>query len=276
VNLLICGTGAAEAIPALFCHCEVCARARTRGGKDLRSRTAYQLGETIRIDWGPDSHLHAQRYGLRYERLEHLLITHAHWDHWVPEELMWRRPGFSYVPEGAILHIYGNETVRSGLERALGEDRARYRLRFHRLTPGEEVALNDQVSVIPIRPNHDRQQMCFNFVLRVKGKWVLIGNDTGWYPEETWDFLRAFQFEVVLLDSTSGRHPTREGHMGCATVVEAFQRLEAQGSLAPHARCIAVHFSHNGGLLHEELEAYLRPHGIEPAYDGMRIPLASA
>ena len=50
MELLVCGTAAAEAIPALFCHCPLCSQARERGGKNLRSRTAYQLGETIRID----------------------------------------------------------------------------------------------------------------------------------------------------------------------------------------------------------------------------------
>jgi len=34
---------------------------------------------------------------------------------------------------------------------------------------------------------------------------------------------------------------------------------------------VATHFSHNGGLLHEQLEEALVPAGFSVAYDGMEI-----
>ena len=70
MELLICGSGASEAVPALFCTCPVCREASKRGGKDRRSRTAYQLGDEIRIDFGPDILLHREKYDLhmRVER----------------------------------------------------------------------------------------------------------------------------------------------------------------------------------------------------------------
>lgn len=37
-ELLICGSGASEAVPALFCTCELCREAWKRGGKEIRSR----------------------------------------------------------------------------------------------------------------------------------------------------------------------------------------------------------------------------------------------
>ena len=83
-ELLICGSGASEAVPALFCTCDLCKEAWKRGGKDRRSRTAYQLGEEIRIDFGPDIMLHRERYGLHYENLKHLFISHPHRDHFTP------------------------------------------------------------------------------------------------------------------------------------------------------------------------------------------------
>jgi len=36
---------------------------------------------------------------------------------------------------------------------------------------------------------------------------------------------------------------------------------------------IATHFSHNGGLLQEELEEALSPYRIIPAYDGFQISI---
>ena len=88
------GTAAAEGWPALFCTCDACLQARARGGKEVRSRAAYMLGDRVRVDFGPDSYLHQQKYGLAYEKLEHLLVTHSHDDHWFPKDLAYRRAGF--------------------------------------------------------------------------------------------------------------------------------------------------------------------------------------
>ncbi len=56
MELRILGSAAAEGWPAPFCVCPACAQARQRGGKNIRRRTSYQLGESIHIDWGPDSY----------------------------------------------------------------------------------------------------------------------------------------------------------------------------------------------------------------------------
>jgi hypothetical protein len=99
---------------------------------------------------------------------------------------------------------------------------------------------------------------------------LLIAHDSGWYNESSWEFLAGKTLDLVLLDCTGGAREMRRGHMSCAVVREFRDRLREQGSLAPGARVIATHFSHNGGWLHDQLEAYLNPSGIEVAYDGMR------
>jgi phosphoribosyl 1,2-cyclic phosphate phosphodiesterase len=275
MDLVICGSGAAEAFPALFCTCGCCMEARKRGGKNIRSRSAYALGDEIRIDWGPDSNLHAQKHNLLYEKLRYLLITHSHWDHWVPEELYWRKDGFSVVPDDAILNIYGNAKVRKRLEEALDGRLSTYRLRFHELTPFKAFVIPAQpnITVIPIVAAHDRSETCLNYLIQFNDKTLLQGNDTGWYDEPTWEFLEGYKLDVVILDSTSGKQDSKTGHLSCNWVVEVCERLEAQGSLSEKPLLIATHFSHNGGLLHEDLEAYFAPHGIEVAYDGLRISL---
>jgi len=273
MELLICGTGAAEAIPALFCPCRVCQTARERGGKEVRSRTGYMLGERIRIDLCPDTNLHAQKYDLALEKLEHLLITHAHWDHWVPDELLWRSPEFSQVPEEATLHIYGNAVVREGLDRVTKGDYTRFRLAFHEIEPFRSFSLPDGVTATPLPAAHDRTQLCVNYLLQVKGKTILQGHDTGWYEDETWEFLSGQVLDVVLLDSTSGRLNVNRGHLGAHWVVRARDHLLKLGALAADCRFFATHFSHNGGWLHTDLEAYYGPRGIEVAYDGLRLIL---
>lgn len=273
MELLICGTAAAEGWPALFCSCGACLEARRRGGKNLRSRSAYMLGEKIRVDFGPDSFYHQQQYGLAFEGLEALVFTHAHEDHLQAYEFHYRRPGFSRIPESQVLAVYGNERVEERIGRAVDEDWTRHRMRFQRWTAFETLPLPGDVSVTPMPADHDPSQACFNLLFEVDGRRLMIGHDTGWWAEPTWEFLTGKPLHVVLLDCTGGPLETRRNHMSCSVVCEVRDRLREQGSLAPDARVIATHFSHNGGWLHDELEAYLNPRGIEVAYDGMRVGL---
>ncbi|MCA1596258.1 MAG: carbon-phosphorus lyase [Chloroflexi bacterium] len=272
MDILICGTAAAEGWPALFCHCGPCGAARSGGGKNIRSRAAYQVGETIRIDFGPDSNLHQQRYGLAFERLRHLLVSHSHWDHWTPQDLNMRRKGFAMVPDDAILNIYGNEKVQEKLNAVIGADGLRQQfLTFRTLKAWEPIALDNGITATPLVAAHDRSELCVNWMLEQGGRRFLQGHDTGWWPDETWDYLREHPADVVVMDCTYGSVANRSGHLGCADVLEVRDRLRASGGLLPSARFVATHFSHNGAWLHDRLEEFFAPHGIEVAYDGMAL-----
>lgn len=272
MEILICGTAAAEGWPALFCHCEPCAAARRNGGKDIRSRSAYQIGDTIRIDFGPDSNLHQQRYSLAFDRLRHLLVSHSHWDHWTPQDLNMRRRGFAVVPDDALLHIYGNDKVREKLDAVIGPDGLKQQfLTFQSIQPWEPIVLDDGITATPLVAAHDRSELCVNWMLEQGGRRFLQGHDTGWWPDETWQYLSQHPCDVVVMDCTYGSIANRSGHLGSADVVEVRDRLQASGALSPSARFIATHFSHNAVWLHGEMEAFFAPHHIEVAYDGMTL-----
>lgn len=273
MEILICGTAAAEAWPAIFCHCDACAGARERGGKDVRSRSGYMVGETIKIDYGPDSTFHSLKYGLAYERLKHLLVSHSHWDHWVPEELTYRKPGFSAIPETEIMNVYGNEKVFARADKAVNGKWELHRMKFVPVQLFEEVRLEADLTAVPLRAAHDPSEVCFNWLVEAGGRTFLQAHDTGWWPDETWEFLKNRSLDVVVMDTTNGKIDNERGHMGCEAVHRAKQKLEEQGSLAEGCRFVATHFSHNGSWLYADLEAFFGPRGIEVAYDGMKLSL---
>ena len=81
MDLIFLGTGAAWGLPELNCHCMICGEMRRSG--ERRQRTAFLLsGETnMLVDCGPDIASQLSRHQI--DRLDAVLITHEHGDHYM-------------------------------------------------------------------------------------------------------------------------------------------------------------------------------------------------
>ena len=269
MQVTILGSAAAEGVPALFCDCATCREARRRGGRDLRRRTAY-LWEEILVDLGPDLHGQSLAYGLDLSGLRHVLMTHTHGDHFLPESLLYRRAGFSVLPPQGHLTVHGSDRVGAALA-ALEFPPAELRVEFQRARVGEEIDLGAGRSALPLRAAHNPAEECLLYLLRAPEAAVLIANDSGWWPQETWERLGQERLDAAIIDCTYGLSGNSGGHMGVPEVIRAAGELRRRGVLAAGGRVIANHFSHNGGCLQAELEARLGPEGIEVGYDGMVV-----
>ena len=67
------GTGAAEGIPAVFCHCNICNHARLKGGRNIRTRSQLLVDDNILIDFGPDSFMHSLMYSISLADIKYCL-----------------------------------------------------------------------------------------------------------------------------------------------------------------------------------------------------------
>ena len=101
----------------------------------------------------------------------------------------------------------------------------------------------------------------------------MVGTDTTVLFEEVWQAFHAFQlrFDVVILDHTYGPEQSAEDHLSARGVIEHVQRFREEDLLTDTARVLATHIAHEGNPPHEDLRAFARPHGYEPAYDGMIV-----
>lgn len=104
-------------------------------------------------------------------------------------------------------------------------------------------------------------------------KKILHGYDSGWFPKETWKELRKHTLDLAILDCTYGGTPGMKYHMGIDGVLKTKGRMLSEGIANKDTVFVATHFSHNGGLLHEELVYRLRPENVQVAFDGLRIEL---
>lgn len=284
-EILILGSAAAEAVPAIFCDCRVCRTAWRNGGKEIRKRTAYRLGQSVAIDLGPDTMMQEHVFACHSEQLRHLFFTHSHHDHFTPELLIYRRKGYSSMPVNSWLNVYGTDALIQKLNLhfnaypAFHCDYGRFFMEPKILESFQILELPDEdMTVIPLDANHmlDELEQPLIYLVRYGKSHILFANDTGFFPEKTWYFLKneKIRMDVVIMDCTMGILDNEFSHLGGKFILKAKEQLEKISCISRQTRFILNHFSHNGQATHAELEQYYTPYGIEIAYDGMRIPLA--
>jgi len=104
------------------------------------------------------------------------------------------------------------------------------------------------------------------------GRWY--GNDTGYFPEETWAYLEKSntKFDFVSLDCTGmAWDDWRSGHMCLPVNAEVRDRLLALGRANEKTIFCCHHFSHNGGLTHDAFVPLAAREGFLVSYDGMEV-----
>jgi phosphoribosyl 1,2-cyclic phosphate phosphodiesterase len=271
MKLTLLGTAAAEGWPAPFCRCPACQEARRRGGPNLRGRSGALVDDDLKIDFGADTLGQMQRTGRDLAEIRTLVFTHQHSDHIVPVELEWAAPPFTNTPPAEPITVFGNAEVVALLRTEFPEPARRNLDIRPPLEPLQPVTTPQGDSVLPMPADH----VAGAFVLRItrNGKTLFYGHDSGLYPEPTLQALAdGPPLDIALLDCTYGGQTSQNrGHMGVDGVVRMTEELRRRGAITDATRIVATHFSHNGGLLHEELVRAFLPHGIEVAFDGMVV-----
>ncbi|MDX1934834.1 MAG: MBL fold metallo-hydrolase [Capsulimonadales bacterium] len=273
MRLFFLGTGAAEGLPALFCECAICREAKSRGGVEVRTRSTILIDDMIKIDLPPDTLHHVHRYPeMELSKLQHLLFTHSHDDHFAVRELQYLSPIFALTRKEP-LNVYATGEVIAKMLREMEHFFERAPIRFQSVIPYNEFAVG-HLRVTPIVAHHREDELCLNYILSDGRKSVLYGCDTGWYDLPTWEFLERCRLDAVIMECGKGK--VRGGYDGHLNVDEVFRMrcclLEA-GVLSEDAPFYLTHISHTGLLLHEEMDRLVRPHGVRVAYDGMKVEI---
>lgn len=273
------GTAAAEGWPALFCSCPSCMTARKLGGKNIRTRAQAVIDEKLLIDFGPDTYLHTIRDGLRLYEINHCLITHGHCDHFYPTDLVMKGSPYALNGKKEPFHIYGTKRIFELYSRMRDIDDDSPDLdacvKFQEIHVFETFCVQNY-KITPLRAVHNPEECCLIYLIEDdKGKTILYGHDTAFFPEDTWEFLEGKKIDLVSLDCTMGVLEDGATHMGYQGNIRTRERLINIG--CTHANTIFVlnHFSHNcgKGISHEEMEILGQKNGFLTAYDGFKIEI---
>ncbi|MDE7432590.1 MAG: MBL fold metallo-hydrolase [Lachnospiraceae bacterium] len=269
------GTGAAEGIPAVFCHCKVCQYARVHKGKNIRTRSQALIDGKLLLDFGPDTFLHSLEYGIQLANIEVCLITHAHDDHLYLEDLRARRRSRANLnPQTPALCVYGGNGVKTVLKpREDGYVTKDNSVLFCTIKPFEQVEVLGKYKVTAIPAVHNAEEP-FVYVIQSDGHAFLYGHDTDYFEKNVWDYFRTNEiyFDAVSLDCTEGiKHIEYSGHMNFERMQKMCARLRKEGCIDDTTKIIANHISHNGLVNHDKADEVGKALGYLVSYDGMEI-----
>lgn len=276
------GTAAAEGIPAFFCSCDVCEKARKAGGRNIRTRSQALINDEILIDFPADTYLHIMNYGLDLRNVKSLLITHGHDDHMYPDDLVYRlSPVYAHYPEDGKyktpldIFVSGKSSKRlfSVLkrERVFRRDGKALRVNIVKKFVSFEAS---GYTVTPLRANHALRQGLepLIYIIQKDGKALLYAHDTGYFFDDVWKFIENsdIKFDFVSLDCTSTNRKSVKGtHMNLTACCMVKDRLIGNGHADESTIFCLNHFSHNGGYIYDELVPIAEEKGFIVSYDGM-------
>ena len=274
MKIKILGTAAAEGVPAMFCNCENCVKARALKGKNLRSRAQALINDDLLIDFGPDTYLNGQRFGIDLSAVKYFLITHTHSDHHCAYDFDNINAATDRTQEK--VNILGPEMVMNNLRSVIPYSMSSLfdsgKVVFSGLEAFKKQQFGDYC-ITPLKAYH--QQGAFVYIIERDGKSIFYCLDTGKLPDEDHEYLATLKkaFDLVIIDCTYGRVPADKygGHMSLYDDAKQIELMKRAGAVDENTKVIVNHFAHWHIPSHDEMQEMADEFGYTVAYDGIEI-----
>lgn len=280
------GTSAGEQFPGLWCSCPTCTKARTLGGRNIRSNSCAFLSPDCMLDFGAEVFQQARKFKVPILDAKYLFVTHSHADHFYPQHLFWRgmNPDQKLPPDRNItgprfsdltmLHVYGNSDVCEMLGPRLDKEGVeKYRMTLHQVEYGVEGQAGD-IHYMPLEANHrDHECQAVNYVLQRNGRTILYALDTGWFFDHTYELIRKFRYDLVVIEGTFGYGADSAGHFNLDKLERAINLFREDDLLKDSALFCASHICPHFSPVYDEYAPVLEEKGITLSFDGMKVEL---
>lgn len=277
MKLTYYGTAAAEGMPAFFCNCDNCERARKAGGKNIRSRSQALVNNDLLIDFPADTYMHVAWYGLDLRKVENILITHSHMDHLCPADLANTRPPYALRDDDAgKFKVYMSQaSSAAALPTLIKEGVLDSFVDVVTVKPFEPFKVLSY-EITPLKASHDLKTAPLIYIISDGKKTMLYGHDSGWFPKETWAWLEENKpkFDYVSLDCTctcDKGNPYPDHHMNLEACSNVKSKMLEIGCADEKTIFCLHHFSHNGGYTYDELVPVAKELGFLVSYDTMSV-----
>lgn len=251
-RVVVLGTGTSAGVPVITCDCPVCTSTDPNNTR-LRSSILLRNEETtILVDCGSDYRQQALRYHIN--RLDSVLLTHAHSDHisGIDELRLYNWKQHHSIP------MYGSPLTLESVRR-------RFDYAFNPLQGGGGVP---QLDLCPIEGNFQTVGVPVIPLLAYHGRLPILGfrfgdfayiTDASFLPPSTMEAIRGVRFLIL----NALRHKPHPTHFTVAEAVEIAQKIGAEHTWF-------THITHD--LDHETTNREL-PDGIDLAHDGLEFEI---
>lgn len=275
------GTAAAERIPGMFCDCDVCRRAMALGGRNVMTQAQVLIDDQLLVDFSGDTYHHFLNLGKTLWDIEHVLITHSHIDHFTFESFALRAKSNAHNTRTEKMKFYTSQGVIDKMWECLltrGNkklDKIPDSFEFIPLSYYRTVQIGDH-AVTPFPSEHAGDEQSYIFLIERDGKTMFYGNDTGFFGEDIDNWLadNGKSIDLMSLDCTKGDMPyTYKTHMGMEEGRAIADRFRSKGIINENTKLIYTHFSHNCGMIHDELEIAAGKYGFGISHDGMTLTI---
>ena len=267
------GTAAYEGIPALFCSCESCKKARQIGGKSIRTRSQAIIDDCLLLDFPADTLSHMLYHGIDMKKIRNCFITHNHSDHLYVDDMKIMREGFAHTEDDYSITYYLTEVAGKSVKDELSSIP---KIAVNFVYPFQSVTV-DKHTVIPLPAIHSTESGPVIYQIYDNKNRVLYAHDTHFLHDDMWDFWKKEKpyFDLVSLDCTNAMRPMDYiGHMSLEENIEVKERMLEMGVADHNTIFVCNHFSHNGlSVLYEDFEEVAKKEGFLTSYDGLEIIL---
>ena len=266
MKITFLGTSAGEEYPCVWCECENCEKARRWGGKNIRRNSSVILDGDVMIDIGKTAHMQAERFGVNMRKVETLLVTHSHKDHFNTHTLWTRIAVFTQLPQ---LNVFGSKQVENAL---LSNDRYEeisWNMRFNTVEPFKKYYA-DGLDFFTLDGNHkDGEMRSINYVITRKNRTFLYLTDTGCPFDETLEALKKYNYDFIITEGTSGFGEASRSHMGFEKNLRLLEFFNENKLWKDKPDYYLTHMSPHWCPPHDEYSPIAAEKGMTLAYDGL-------
>ncbi|MFW9967816.1 MAG: MBL fold metallo-hydrolase [Candidatus Thorarchaeota archaeon] len=263
IEIVFLGTAAAITLPAFFCTCSTCEKARENPSlRRTRSSLALLGEETTVIDVGPDIEHQLERERIR--KVDNIFITHWHYDH-IAGLVGFFEP-VSITKWGRI-NLYGTEDVIARFERDYPWRKDWFEL--HTIEPGDRIQLKDATWEV-VKTTHTENSVGYIVEAQTKFAYLVDGVVP---PPETISRLDGLDF--LIIEATMDSLDVEWHNFQLDDAVQFWKQTGISKCILTHLSC---HSWKEGQLISgmtptERKDFEGRHPGLTFAFDGMRVLL---